>query len=67
LIGVDRRQTLKNGPHSFEELSWFGRDELIRGYFRKGTCQIKYDFIDYWFNSLALPELHKEFLRDRIP
>ncbi len=51
------------GAHSFEELSAIGIEQVLKEYYKRGTCKINDKFFDYDIRNLQ--EKHKNFLIDK--
>jgi hypothetical protein len=60
---IARKLDNESTPHSFEELSAIGVEQVLKEYYKSGTCIIKDSFFDYDIKELQ--EQHKKFLNEK--
>ena len=60
---IARKSDNESTPHSFEELSDIGIEQVLKEYYKRGTCIIQDSFFDY--NIKDLQEKHEEFLNEK--
>ncbi len=60
---IARKADAESTPHSFEELSAIGVEQVLKEYYKPGTCIIKESFFDY--DIKVLQEKHESFLNEK--
>lgn len=61
VIYFDRQENPNGRAHTHLELSGISRRELLRGgFYKKGTCNIDYNYVNDWFSD-PLREFHRKY------
>lgn len=63
LLYMPRKLNYENTTQSFEELSSRGIEQVLKEYFKPGTCTINENFFDYDIENLQ--EKHESFLNEK--